>query len=117
MLSQGGFFGQMNGMPDVESCSTWWLPRETPRGAGTAAHALSRARETNSYQHFADINYVNGVQEGAADIHFTPQKPGRSAIGVRINLVDYFKGAIHLARFTIRPLAPSEFLRVPTRPR
>ncbi len=60
-------------------------------------------------------NYVNGTQEGAAQIHFVPQRPGRSSIGVRINLVDYFKGAIHVARFTRRALPPSEFLRVPTR--
>jgi hypothetical protein len=60
-------------------------------------------------------NYVNGVQEGAAEIHFAPQLPGRSSIGVRINLVDYFKGAIHGARFTRRALPPSAFLRVPQR--
>ena len=60
-------------------------------------------------------NYVDGKQEGAAEIHFAPQRPGRSAIGVRINLVDYFKGAIHVARFTRRALPPSEFLRIPTR--
>ena len=60
-------------------------------------------------------NYVNGVQEGAAEIHFAPQRPGRSSIGVRINLVDYFKGAIHSARFTRRALPTSEFLRVPGR--
>jgi hypothetical protein len=58
-------------------------------------------------------NYVNGVQEGAAAIRFTPQGSGRSSIGVRANLVDYFKGAIHVARFTRRALAPSEFLTVP----
>jgi hypothetical protein len=60
-------------------------------------------------------NYVDGKQEGAAEIHFAPQRPGRSAIGVRINLVDYFKGAIHVARFTRRALPPSEFLRTPAR--
>jgi hypothetical protein len=60
-------------------------------------------------------NYVNGIQEGAAEIRFAPQRPGRSSIGVRINRVDYFKGAIHLARFTRRALPPSEFLRVPSR--
>jgi len=57
-------------------------------------------------------NYVDGVQEGAADIRFAPQRPGRSSIGVRITLVDYFKGAIHRARFTRRALRPSEFLRL-----
>jgi len=60
-------------------------------------------------------NYVNGEQEGAAEIHFAPQRAGRSSIGVRINLVDYFKGAIHVARFTRRALRPSEFLRGPGR--
>ena len=58
-------------------------------------------------------NYVNGTLEGAADIRFAPQGPGRSSIGVRINRVNYFKGAIHLARFTRRALAPAEFLAVP----
>jgi len=60
-------------------------------------------------------NYVNGVQQGAAHVRFAPQKAGRTSIGVRINRVDYFKGAIHLARFTRRALQPSEFLRVPAR--
>lgn len=56
-------------------------------------------------------NYVNGVQEGSARIRFAPQKAGRTSIGVRINRVDYFKGAVHLARFTRRALPPAEFLR------
>lgn len=55
-------------------------------------------------------NYVNGVQEGAAEIRVTPQRPGRSSIGVRFNRVNYFKGAIHAARFTPRALTPAEFL-------
>jgi len=55
-------------------------------------------------------NFVNGKQEGAAEIRLAPQRPGRSSIGVRINLVDYFKGAIHIARFTRRALSPTEFL-------
>lgn len=58
-------------------------------------------------------NYVNGRLEGAADVRFAPHGPGRSSIGVRINRVNYFKGAIHLARFTRRALSPAEFLAVP----
>ena len=58
-------------------------------------------------------NYVNGTLEGAANIRFAPQGPGRSSIGVRINRVNYFKGAIHLARFTRRALAPADFLAIP----
>ncbi len=60
-------------------------------------------------------NYVNGAQEGAAEISFAAQGPGRSSIAVRINLVDHFKGVIHLARFTRRALPPAAFLRVPGR--
>ena len=58
-------------------------------------------------------NYVNGVQEGAAEIHFDPQGAGRTSAGVRMNLVNYFKGAIRVARFTRRALSPAEFLPVP----
>jgi hypothetical protein len=58
-------------------------------------------------------NYVDGVQDGKAEVELSPQGPGRSAIGVRINLVYYFKGAIHSARFTRRALPPAEFLKVP----
>jgi hypothetical protein len=34
---------------------------------------------------------------------------------VRINKVFYFKGAVHVARFTRRALSPAEFLRVESR--
>jgi hypothetical protein len=58
-------------------------------------------------------NYVNRIQQVAADIRFAPQKEGRSSIGVRMNLVNYFKGAIHVARFTRRALSTAEFLPIP----
>jgi hypothetical protein len=58
-------------------------------------------------------NYVNGVRQGSFDIALTPQGRGRTSVGVRITLVDYFKGAIHSSRFTRRALAPAEFLPRP----
>ena len=58
-------------------------------------------------------NYVNGEREGAFEIELAPQGPGRSSIGVRLTLVDYFKGAIHASRFTRRALSPAEFMKVP----
>jgi hypothetical protein len=61
-------------------------------------------------------SYVDGVPDGAAKIHFTPQGAGRSSIGVRINKVYYFKGAVRMARFTRRPLMPSEFLKLSGKP-
>jgi alpha/beta superfamily hydrolase len=57
-------------------------------------------------------NYVNGVQEGAAVIGFEPQKAGRASVGVRINRVNYFRGAIRAARFTRRALEPREFMKL-----
>jgi hypothetical protein len=55
-------------------------------------------------------NYVDGVMEGSAPLHLIPQGAGHSSMGVRINRVNYFKGAIRLARMTPRALAPGEFL-------
>ena len=83
------------------------MPRDSlhPLGAWYHVAAVYDGREFR--------NYVNGTLDGAAQIRFLPQKEGRSSIGVRINLVDYFKGAVHLARFTRHALRPSEFLHVP----
>jgi mRNA degradation ribonuclease J1/J2 len=56
-------------------------------------------------------NYVNGVLQGEAEVQLAPQSAGRTSVGVRINRVDYFKGAIRLSRFTKRALQPNEFLK------
>jgi Concanavalin A-like lectin/glucanases superfamily len=58
-------------------------------------------------------SYVNGVLQGKAAVRFEPEGPGHSSIGVRINKVDYFKGAVRQARFTPRALRPEEFMRLP----
>lgn len=58
-------------------------------------------------------NYVNGVQDGATEVALSPQGAGRSSMGVRINQVYYFKGAIHSSRFTRRPLPAADFLKLP----
>jgi Concanavalin A-like lectin/glucanases superfamily len=62
-------------------------------------------------------NYVNGVQEGSAQLRLAPQGPGHTSVGVRINKVFYFNGAVHLARFTRKALSPSEFLQPTARGR
>jgi hypothetical protein len=58
-------------------------------------------------------SYVNGVLQGKAVIQFTPEGPGHSSVGVRINKMYYFKGSVRQARFTRRALTPAEFLKVP----
>jgi hypothetical protein len=57
--------------------------------------------------------YVNGQLQGQAKIAFTPQGPGRASVGVRMNRMNYFKGAIRQARFTPRALGPEAFLKLP----
>jgi hypothetical protein len=101
----------------------WYL--DSYGHSGDANQALmnrDRLHPLGAWYHVAAVydgrefrNYVNGTQEGAAEIRFAPQRPGRSSIGVRINLVDYFKGAVHVARFTRRALPPSAFLKIPSR--
>ncbi len=55
-------------------------------------------------------SFVNGELQGEAEIAFKPQGPGASSVGVRINRVNYFHGAVARARFTPRALAVTEFM-------
>ncbi len=58
-------------------------------------------------------SYVNGVLQGETPLVFKPQGEGHSAVGTRINRVNYFHGAVYEARFTTRALTPEEFLPLP----
>jgi len=84
----------------------------------TALHPLG------AWYHVASVydgqefrNYVDGVQEGSAQLRLAPHGPGHASVGVRINKVFYFKGAVRLARFARKALSPSEFLRSPAQRR
>jgi hypothetical protein len=55
--------------------------------------------------------YVNGVKELEGRIAYTPMKAGSVSLGMRINRVHWFKGAIRRVRMTPRALAPEELLR------
>jgi hypothetical protein len=92
--------------------------------SGTDSKALMNPKALHPlgvWHHVASVydgtefrNYVDGVQEGSARVSLAPPHgPGRASVGVRINKVCYFKGAVHLARFTPRALSPSEFLPPP----
>ncbi|MBI1358128.1 MAG: LamG domain-containing protein [Acidobacteria bacterium] len=58
-------------------------------------------------------SYVNREVQLSGEVKFAPQGPGKTSVGVRINRVDYFKGAFRQARFTRKALKPSEFLPIP----
>ena len=55
-------------------------------------------------------SYVNGELQGEAEVAFKPQGPGRASVGVRMNKVNYFHGAIAKARFTSAALPVAEFM-------
>ncbi len=57
-------------------------------------------------------HYVNGEFEVGEAFFYAPQKPGRTSLGVRLNRVHWYKGAIHTARFTPGVLSPEEFMKI-----
>ena len=95
----------------------WYL--DSFGASSTGSKALMDPKLTHKcdqWYHVASVydgdvfsNYVNGVLQGKAEVKLAPQGAGRTSAGVRINRVDYFKGAIHSARFTRRALRPDEF--------
>lgn len=56
-------------------------------------------------------DYVDGKLELSSTLTITPFGPGKTSIGVRMNRVDWFKGAVRAARFTPRALEPKDFMR------
>jgi len=58
-------------------------------------------------------NYVEDELEGSGELKLVPQFPGHTSIGVRINKVYWFKGAVLMARMTRRALPVEEFLKMP----
>lgn len=57
-------------------------------------------------------SYVDGVRELSGDVAFAPLKAGKISIGVRQNLVSWFKGRIRLIRISPEAL-PAARLMVP----
>ena len=56
-------------------------------------------------------HYVDGREELARELKFRPLTAGRTSIGMRLNRIHWFKGAVRIVRFTPRALPPSELLR------
>lgn len=60
-------------------------------------------------------SYVDGVRELSGDVAFDPLKAGRTSIGVRQNLVSWFKGRIRLIRISPDALPPAQLLALSKR--
>ncbi len=56
-------------------------------------------------------HYVDGVEEMSGPLTIAPLGAGKTSLGVRMNHVSWFKGAIRQVRFTHRALMPSEFIK------
>jgi len=101
--------------------TSWFLDSFNQSGANSKALMNKTAlHPLGAWYHVASVydgkefsNYVNGVREGAAELQLAPHGAGHSSVGVRINKVFFFKGAVRMARFTRKALTPSEFLTVP----
>ena len=59
-------------------------------------------------------NYVGDELQGEGELELPAERPGRASLGTRIDLRDYYKGAVYEARFTPRALPAAEFLKLPT---
>ena len=80
-------------------------------------YAEDHTHEVGTWQHAAIVvdgatmkHFVNGELELSEALSFAPQGRGRTSLGVRINKVHWFDGAIRTARFTPRALPPTDFL-------
>ncbi len=97
----------------------WYL--DTFISSGTSTCALlneSILHPVGEWYHLAltcdgreEANFVNGVKEASGAIDFASMEGGRTALGVRLNRVCWFKGAIGRIRFTPEVLVPEEFMQ------
>lgn len=59
-------------------------------------------------------NYVNGVKELVGSVDYQVVNSGKTSLGVRMNQVSWFKGAIYSLKVTHAALSPLEFLGINT---
>jgi Concanavalin A-like lectin/glucanases superfamily len=101
--------------------SQWYLDAfARGNGYNKALMFPEKLHPVGQWHHVAQVfdgktyrSYVNGELQGEAEIAYRPQGAGATSIGVRMNKVNYFHGAIAKARFTAKALSPSEFMKPP----
>jgi hypothetical protein len=97
----------------------WFLDAFIKSGAGNYTQFAEKfPHPIGPWQHAAVVmdgkmmrHYVNGVEEMATAIQYIPQGPGRTSLGVRLNQVSWYQGAIQQIRITPAALAPEQFLK------
>ena len=102
----------------VVNGNQWYLDAFT-NGEGYSRALMFREKlhPIGQWYHVAQVydgkmyrSYVNGELQGEAELAYKPQGPGAASIGVRMNKVNYFHGAVAKARFTPHALPVSEFM-------
>ena len=80
-------------------------------------YAEDDLHDLDAWQHAAIVvdgetmrHYVNGELELSEPLAYAPQGDGKTSLGVRLNRVHWYKGAIRTARFTPGALGPEDFL-------
>ena len=95
----------------------WFL--DTFIKSGSSARTLyadGYVHETNRWWHAALVykndtmtHYVNGEKEMSGTVEFSEVSSGKTSLGVRQNLVSWFKGAIKTLKVTHKALSPEAF--------
>jgi hypothetical protein len=83
------------------------IDRQLAHPAGSW-HTVALAYDGTTMTH-----YVDGVRELSGDVAFPALGAGRTSIGVRQNLISWFKGRIRLVRITPEALTAERLLTAP----
>lgn len=106
----------------VNRDSTWYLDSYVNLGTREQSVTLIDSSLTHPTDRWYNLtlvasadgitNYVDGVEQGHSDMAFTDAiSEGVTSVGVRQNLVCWFKGDIYKIRITPRALKPQQFLK------
>jgi hypothetical protein len=104
----------------VVNGNQWYLDAFT-NGPGYSKALMfpNKLHPVGQWYHVADVydgkmfrSYVNGELQGESELAYKPQGEGAASIGVRMNKVNYFHGAVAKARFTNKALTPAEFMKL-----
>ena len=106
----------------VKPDSTWYFDAFVHLGSKEKSCALIDPELTHSCGKWYNLtlvagkdglrSYVDGIPQGSSSLTYEPViAEGKTSLGVRQNLVCWFRGAIFRLRITPRVLSPDEFLR------
>ena len=104
----------------VNRDSTWYFDTHLTLSNGEKLTMISEklTHPTDRWYHAALVIdgtramvYINGMVEFNEPLAYVPINEGYAAIGVRQNLVSWFKGSMYRMRVTPKPLTPDEFLK------